>query len=181
MLKRYLYTLVTPLALMAAPIAPSNLILTPHSHSVDISWVDNSQDESGFKIFRDGVLIHIVPENTTHYTDLGLQSARTYNYTIKATDDEKRIFILGSSTVHTANYISGNFNDPYGSNRKLEGWGEHLKYYMKDPSKVYNRARSGADSLTYRNPDPVHGVCDAQPGGGYLHSHFGDCRLSKSS
>ena len=157
MLKKFLSIVLTPLALMAAPQAPSNLLLTPHSHSVDISWVDNSQDESGFKIFRDGVLIHIVPENTTHYTDLGLQSARTYNYTIKATDDEKRIFILGSSTVHTANYISGNFNDPYGSNRKLEGWGEHLKYYMKDPSKVYNRARSGADSLTYRNPDPVHG------------------------
>lgn len=70
---------------------------------------------------------------------------------------QKRIFILGSSTVHAGDYISGNFNDPYGSNRKLEGWGEQLKYYMKDPSKVYNRARSGADSITYRNPDPLRG------------------------
>jgi len=68
----------------------------------------------------------------------------------------KRIFILGSSTVHAGDYISGDFNDPYGSNRKLEGWGEHLKYYMKDPNKAYNRARSGADSITYRDPDPVH-------------------------
>ena len=68
----------------------------------------------------------------------------------------KRIFILGSSTVHTANYLSGS-DDPHGANRKLEGWGEHLKYYMKDPDKVYNRARSGADSITYRNPDPDRG------------------------
>jgi len=33
-----------------------------------------------------------------------------------------RIFILGSSTVHTANYISGDFNDPHGADRKLQGW-----------------------------------------------------------
>ena len=70
---------------------------------------------------------------------------------------QKRIFILGSSTVHAGDYISGDFNDPYGADRKLEGWGEQLKYYMKDPSKVYNRARSGADSITYRDPDPIRG------------------------
>ena len=68
---------------------------------------------------------------------------------------QKRIFILGSSTVHAGNYLSGNYNDPYGSNRKLEGWGEQIGHYLKDPSKVYNRARSGADSVTYRNPDPL--------------------------
>jgi len=73
---------------------------------------------------------------------------------------QKRIFILGSSTVHAGDYISGDFNDPYGSDRKLEGWGEHLKYYMKDPNKVYNRARSGADSITYREPDPIRGDLD---------------------
>ncbi len=64
----------------------------------------------------------------------------------------KRIFILGSSTVHTANYISGDFNDPYGADRRLQGWGEQLYHYAKDPGKIYNRARSGSDSVSYRTP-----------------------------
>jgi len=64
----------------------------------------------------------------------------------------KRIFILGSSTVHTANYISGDFNDPYGADRRLQGWGEQLYHYSKDPGKIYNRARSGSDSVSYRTP-----------------------------
>lgn len=68
-------------------------------------------------------------------------------------DQPKRIFILGSSTVHAAWFRSASFNDPYGDNRVLEGWGEQLDKYMKDPSKVYNRARSGSDSVSYRSPD----------------------------
>ena len=66
---------------------------------------------------------------------------------------KKRLFIIGSSTVHAGNYLSGDFNDPYGSDRKLEGWGEQIGHYMKDQNKVYNRARSGADSINYRLPD----------------------------
>jgi hypothetical protein len=66
-------------------------------------------------------------------SDTAGNAAREVNRTVRVTG--KRIFILGSSTVHTANYLSGS-DDPHGANRKLEGWGEHLKYYMKDPGKV---------------------------------------------
>ena len=73
-------------------------------------------------------------------------------------DQAKRIFIIGSSTVHAEWFRSASFNDPYGDNRVLEGWGEQLDKYMKDPGKVYNRARSGSDSVSYRTPD------DTRPG-----------------
>ena len=76
----------------------------------------------------------------------------------KNNSNSKRIFILGSSTVHAEWFRSASFNDPYGDNRVLEGWGEQLDKYMKDPSKVYNRARSGSDSVSYRTPD------DTRPG-----------------
>jgi len=70
------------------PTAPSNLHLTPTNNSVEISWVDNSSNERGFKIYRDGVLINIAPANSTKYVDSGLQSSTTYKYTVKATTDK---------------------------------------------------------------------------------------------
>jgi len=65
----------------------------------------------------------------------------------------KRIFILGSSTVHAGWWHSLDFNDVYGNNRVLEGWGEQLARYMINPDKVYNRALSGSCSVWYRDPD----------------------------
>jgi len=75
-----------------------------------------------------------------------------YHLLFHSKKSNKRIFILGSSTVHTANYISGDFNDPYGADRRLLGWGEQLFHYAKNPGKIYNRARSGSDSVSYRTP-----------------------------
>jgi hypothetical protein len=72
----------------------------------------------------------------------------------------KRIFIIGSSTVHAGWFRSGDFNDPYGDNRVLEGWGEQLARHMINPAKIYNRALSGSCSVWYRDPeaymDPVY-------------------------
>ena len=78
--------------------------------------------------------------------------------------NSKRIFIIGSSTVHAGWFRSGDFNDPYGDNRVLEGWGEQLDKYMKDPVKLYNRARSGSDSVAYRTPN------DTRPG--FIDRHW---------
>ncbi len=77
-----------PMLLLAAPKAPSKLKLVPSTTSVDIFWQDNSDDETGFKIFRDGKLIYTTNADTTHFTDKGLVPNTTYRYTIKATDDK---------------------------------------------------------------------------------------------
>ncbi len=65
----------------------------------------------------------------------------------------KRIFILGSSTVHAGWWRGEDFNDPYGDNRVLEGWGEELNRYLKEPSQLYNQARLGSHSIRYRTPE----------------------------
>ena len=81
-----------PVVLLAAPQAPSNLSLTPTAHDVNITWDDNSQDETGFKIYRDGVLIRMTDIDVTHFVDRGLSANTSYTYTVKATDDPVWVF-----------------------------------------------------------------------------------------
>jgi hypothetical protein len=67
--------------------APTDLSFSDvTSSSVTLHWVDNSLDESGFKIYRDGVLIDITPPNTDSYIDNNLLPNKTYRYTIKSTN-----------------------------------------------------------------------------------------------
>ena len=82
------FLLLTPVLLLAAPNNPSNLVLTPSTNTVSISWSDNSNDETGFKIFRDGSFIAVVGENTTSYLDENLKKETTYTYIVKASDDK---------------------------------------------------------------------------------------------
>ena len=67
------------------PDSPSNLIAEPASQSkVNLQWLDNSNNEDGFKIYRDNNLITTLPANTTTYQDTGLEPATTYQYVVKA-------------------------------------------------------------------------------------------------
>jgi len=73
--------------LFATPNPPSNLSLKAlSSSSVLISWQDNSDNEIGFKIFRDGELIKTVGANVTSFVDTNLSPNTSYTYTIKSTD-----------------------------------------------------------------------------------------------
>lgn len=77
-----------------APKAPSNLILqtayTADSSSIKLMWVDNSTNESGFKLERkakDGTVwaqIALVNSNSTSFTDTGLTAGITYLYRVKS-------------------------------------------------------------------------------------------------
>jgi len=49
-----------------------------------LTWQDNSDDEDGFIIVRDGSTIAIVPSNQTSYLDEGLSPSTTYVYQVKA-------------------------------------------------------------------------------------------------
>ncbi len=79
------------------PTAPSNLKLTvKDSRTIEITWSDNSNNETGFKIFRNGVLIATVGANVTKYTDTGLIPGATYTYEVRATNN------IGDSLPATA-------------------------------------------------------------------------------
>jgi len=103
---KFSFLFLCTLVLQAAPTAPTNLLLTPSSHGVTLSWQDHSTNETGFKIYRDGNLIQKVPTDTTSYHDSGLETKTTYRYMVKAMDgigeDKKATLIspLNASTSH---------------------------------------------------------------------------------
>jgi predicted phage tail protein len=74
----------------SVPNAPSNLTYTILSNtSVRLNWLDNSTNETGFKIERstNGTSwsqIATVGANVTTYTNTGLNKSRTYYYRVRA-------------------------------------------------------------------------------------------------
>ena len=73
------------------PAAPSNLTLSTTKKKVRLSWVDNSSNETGFKIERstDGVnfaQIATVAANVVTYQNNGLSSGVRYYYRVRATN-----------------------------------------------------------------------------------------------
>jgi hypothetical protein len=84
------YGLLTPPT--TAPNAPSNLNATAMGAStINLTWVDNSDNEGGFKIERstDGTnftQIAVATVNATSYSDTNLNPSTTYYYRIRATN-----------------------------------------------------------------------------------------------
>ena len=79
--------------LSTAPTAPGNLAATAISTSqINLSWVDNSTDETGFKIERKtgsgGTYAQIatVAAGSTTYSNTGLTAGTTYFYRVRATN-----------------------------------------------------------------------------------------------
>lgn len=72
------------------PAAPTSLAaVSAGATQIDLSWSDNSNDESGFKVERstDGVNFSQVATtgvNGNSYSDSGLASATTYHYRVRA-------------------------------------------------------------------------------------------------
>jgi len=75
----------TPSSSLTIPSAPANLEANALSPSVvEIRWLDNSNNEDGFKIYRGTTLVGTVPPNTNIFQDTGLQPGNTYQYAIRA-------------------------------------------------------------------------------------------------
>jgi hypothetical protein len=75
----------TPVCPVNPPTAPSNLRAKAKGKSkISLSWNDNSNNETGFKIYRDSVLIATVGANTTAFDDTTVSSKTTYTYQVCA-------------------------------------------------------------------------------------------------
>ena len=67
------------------PKAPTNLSAQATSCSeVDLSWTDNSDNETGYQIYRDGSPIRQAGANATSYHDGSLAEDTNYSYYVKA-------------------------------------------------------------------------------------------------
>jgi len=70
------------------PVAPSSLSATSSAcDQIDLSWTDNSDNEDGFEIERDGFFLTTVNANVTSYSDTGLLENTTYSYRVRAYND----------------------------------------------------------------------------------------------
>lgn len=77
-------------SLLAGPYEPTNLTVTAFTSSqIDLSWTDNSSDETNFLVERslDGstgwTAIGILPANTTSTSNMGLSACTTYYFRVR--------------------------------------------------------------------------------------------------
>jgi len=70
------------------PVAPGNLETSASSCTqIDLSWTDNSDNETGFEIERDGTALTTVNSNVTFYADITVFEDTTYSYRVRAFND----------------------------------------------------------------------------------------------
>jgi phosphodiesterase/alkaline phosphatase D-like protein len=90
----FAHATLTATAVVGIPAAPSGLTATAASPSqINLSWTDNSSNETGFKIdqatnstFTVGLTTVTVGANVTTYNATGLSSGTTYYYRVRATN-----------------------------------------------------------------------------------------------
>ncbi len=70
---------------LVPPSSPSNLAAASISqHEVELRWADNSNNEHGFKIYRNNAFVAEVGKDRNAYRDTGLEPATTYRYSVVA-------------------------------------------------------------------------------------------------
>jgi hypothetical protein len=91
------------------PAAPSNLVATAVSRiQIDLTWSDNSNNETGFAVYRQNgaswIQIGTTPNGDNTYSDSGLAESTTYSYYVQAFNS------AGDST--SSNHASATTFDP---------------------------------------------------------------------
>lgn len=85
------------------PKAPSELVAKPLSSTkIQLNWKDNSNNEIGFMLYRNGQEIATLSVNTGKYVDEWLRPATDYRYEIKAYNQVGESQVAGCS-VSTLN------------------------------------------------------------------------------
>ncbi len=111
----------------AAPAAPSQLSAAAVSfNKINLSWVDNSNNESGFEIWRSTnptsgfITIGTASANASSYTDSALSSNTTYYYRMRAIGQYgESAFTENNNILAAAWLFNNNLNDASGNGRTL--------------------------------------------------------------
>ena len=120
---------------LSIPANPSNLQLEALSTcKIKVSWKDNSDNETGFDIYRDGVLVSVEDANTVTTNICGdMQPASTYEITVKAKN------AAGSSSGVSASVTTKDITTPPTAPTDL-------KVLAKDKNSVRLAWRDNADN-----------------------------------
>lgn len=97
------------------PAAPTNLSATPISDKIiNLSWTASTDNTavSGYKIYRNGVIVGYSP--STDYTDTGLAASTAYNYSVSAYDSSANTSNV-SNTVTPTTLASAAMQIPFSS------------------------------------------------------------------
>lgn len=91
----------TPLAPSALTAGTPIVVSGTADVSVGLSWTDNSTNEDGFVIARDGTDIQTVSRNTTSWNDTlkDVSTAAAHTYTVRATNDTKESAVSAGISV----------------------------------------------------------------------------------
>jgi large repetitive protein len=110
-----------------APAAPRHLFATTVSYNrIDLSWEDNSTNETAFEIYRSTnptagfVTIGTAPANSTSYADSTAQANTTYYYRMKAIGQFGESALIQNLNTNEATWnFNNNYTDASGNNRTL--------------------------------------------------------------
>jgi len=105
--------------------------------AVMLKWDDNTDNELGYKVFRDGKLIAILPPNSTHFVDKTVEPGKEYDYEIKPFNDfgdgegvdtkvKTKDFNVDKIENHFKDHLA-NFYDGTPNQKKLNEMMEHFK------------------------------------------------------
>ena len=85
------------------PSTPTNLSATTVSQSqINLSWSDNSSNENGFRLYREGLLIQTLGAGETSFQNTGLSCGTGYNYYIVAFNDSGESGHSGTASATTS-------------------------------------------------------------------------------
>ena len=92
---------------LTVPKAPSNPTGdTMSQESYTLYWADNSDNEEGFRIYRNNSLIATVDMNITTYQDTDLEPSTTHQYAVKAYNQAGE----SQASTHTASILNPTLN-----------------------------------------------------------------------
>ncbi len=125
------------------PKSPSDLLAKSLATSVLLTWKDNSDNENGFNIYRDGSLIATTPIDSTSYTDTSLTPDKVYLYEVKAFNDYGESEGV-SISVKTSSLVSEVvYEDAEDGN--IDGWAIYDNYpsgaYIKNVYDTQKKSR----------------------------------------
>lgn len=85
------------------PSTPSNLSAIAVSQSqINLSWSDNSSNENGFRLYREGLLIRTLGAGETSFQNTGLSCGTGYNYYVVAFNDSGESGHSGTASATTS-------------------------------------------------------------------------------